>query len=263
QPSAQPACSGPRSSILPSAAEHTATAVRKFAVGTLETYLLSLCLRFVDFCLCASLNIATLSLAAFADYLQACSESHLQDRSSCKLAPKQALKALFWLSRIAEIPCLKDLLSRPLIAAFRVDGGFKDRKEALPLPLAALCALCDPSCPTQLALLLGGLLLAAHASLRLGDLQRISLDTLSLTASALRGICWATKTSSTGQPFAVTLTGITGRDIASAWVLHWLRHLQASWQATEADLWTALCPDFILLILPQLSSLKPRARQAS
>ena len=73
----------------------------------------------MDFCIC---NIATLSLAALADDLQACSESHLQDRSSCKLAPKQALKS--WLSR---------LLSRPLIAAFRVDGGFKDRKEALPL----------------------------------------------------------------------------------------------------------------------------------
>ena len=38
------------------------------------------------------------------------------------------------------------------------------------LQLAALCArervFCDPSCPTQLALLLGGVLLAAHASLR-------------------------------------------------------------------------------------------------
>ena len=71
------------------AAEHTATAVRKFAVGTLETYL-SLCLRFVDFCLCTSLDIATLSLAALADYLQACSESHLQDRSSEDVSLRQS-----------------------------------------------------------------------------------------------------------------------------------------------------------------------------
>ena len=133
--------------------------------------------------LVASLDVATLSLAALADYLQACSESHLQDRSSCKLAPKQALKALSWLSRIAETPCLKDLLSRPLIAAFRVGGQFKDRKEALPLPLAAFCgwerALCDPSCPTQLALLLGGLLLAAHASLIGSETSNTSASTRS------------------------------------------------------------------------------------
>ena len=242
-------------------ADHVATSVRKYSVGTLEAYL-SLCLRFLDFCVCTGLQVGTLTLAALADYLQACAESHKQDRTSCKLAPKQALKALSWLARIAELPCLKDLLGRPLIAAFRTDSEFKDRKEALPLPLAALCAweraLSDTSCPTQLALLLGGLLLAAHASLRFGDLQRISLDSLSLTASALRGICWATKTSSSGQPFAVTLTGITGRDIASSWVLHWLRHVQASWKATESEwheLWANVCPDFILPILPQLGSL--------
>ena len=116
-------------------ADHVATSVRKYSVGTLEAYL-SLCLRFLDFCVCAGLQVGTLTLAALADYLQACAESHKQDRTSCKLAPKQALKALSWLARIAELPCLKDLLGRP----FRTDSEFKDRKEALPLPLAALCA---------------------------------------------------------------------------------------------------------------------------
>ena len=33
----------------------------------------------------------------------------------------------------------------------------------------------------------------------------------------------------------MTLTGVTGSDIASSWVLHWLRRRQASWQATEKD----------------------------
>ena len=129
------------------------------------------------------MDVASLSLAALADYLQACSESNLQDRPSCKLAPKQALSSL---SRIAEMPCLKDLLARPLIAAFRVDGHFQDRKAALPLPLAALCAwergICETACDRQLALLLGGLLLAAHASLRFGDLDRRRFGTTT--------ICW-------------------------------------------------------------------------
>ena len=85
----------------------------------------------------------------------------------------------------------------------------------------------------------GGLLLAAHASLRFGDLQRIQVTRLCLTSSALRGLCWATKTTRQGQPFAVTVMGFTGRDISTSWVVHWLRVLAQS-LATEH------CPDFAL-----------------
>ena len=41
------------------------------------------------------------------------------------------------------------------------------------------------------------------------------------------------------------------------WVLHWLRHLQICWKATETDwndLYASVCPDFILP-LPDLASL--------
>ena len=122
-------------------ADHVATSVRKYSVGTLEAYL-SLCLRFLDFCVCTGLQVGTFTLAALADYLQACAESNKQDRTSCKLAPKQALKAL---ARIAELPCLKDLLARPLIAAFRTDSDFKAGKKPclfpwqLFVPGSALC----------------------------------------------------------------------------------------------------------------------------
>ena len=219
-----------------------------------EAYL-SLCLRFLDFCVCAGLQVGTLTLAALADYLQACAESRKQDRSSCKLAPKQALKALSWLARIAELPCLKDLLGRPLIAAFRQIQSSRTGKKPWFFPW-------QPFVPGSALCRTRPVLRSWHCCWEASSWQPtqaldFSLDSLSLTASALRGICWATKTSSSGQPFAVTLTGITGRDIASSWVLHWLRQMQASWKATESewhDLWANVQ-------LPRLS--QPQRRQPS
>ena len=97
-------------------------------------------------------------------------------------------------------------------------------------------------------------LLAYHACLRFGDLQRIRLSSLSLTAQSLRGICWSTKTSRTGQPFAVTLTGLSGRCAASSWCLNYLLCLHRCWLATEAFWRSDVEPDFLLPILPDWAS---------
>ena len=74
------------------------------------------------------------------------------------------------------------------------------------MPLAILAAweehIVSPACTGVVGLLLGALLLCAHCSLRFGDIQRIKPSALSLSAQALRGLCWATKTTSQGQPFA-------------------------------------------------------------
>ena len=53
------------------------------------------------------------------------------------------------------------------------------------------------------------------------------MEDLSLASNSLRG---ATKTSSTGQPFAITLFGLSGRDLSSAWTIHcgWSPWRQAS-----------------------------------
>ena len=105
------------------------------------------------------------------------------------------------------------------------------------MPLAVVVAweqhICSPHCPPDRRILLGGLLLALHAGLRFGDLQRMKLSSLSLTSSSLRGICWQTKTSKRGQPFAVTLAGITVRALDSLWVLPFLAAVQSAWINTE------------------------------
>ena len=112
----------------------------------------------------------------------------------------------------------------------------------------------QPASGTQLVLLLGAFLLAYHACLRFGDLQKIRLSSLSLTAQSLRGICWSTKTSRTGQPFAVTLTGLSGRCAASSWRLNYLLCLHRCWLATEAFWRSEVEPDFLLPILPDWAS---------
>ena len=107
----------------------------------------------------------------------------------------------------------------------------QDRREALPIPWALITGweerVCDPGTPLTTKAVLGAALLATHASLRFGDLQRVDFSSLSLSTSALHGTCFATKTTTHGQPFAVTLAGITGRDLISCWTLHWLAALHS------------------------------------
>ena len=132
----------------------------------------------------------------------------------------------------------------------------------MPIPMALIAAweqrVCDPDAPLCTVLCVGAALLATHASLRFGDIQRVDFSSLSLTASALHGICFATKTTSNGQPFAVTIAGITGRDSASCWPLHWLsalHHAASPFRAQDGD------PDFCgsaLHLSFRISSNSPR-----
>ena len=193
----------------------------KFTAGTLERYIAST-RQFLDFLGLSSRTIASLDVAFLADFLHACENSLEEDREVCKIGPRPILKALSWLSRIAEVPALQPIMQASLIRAFLTQPT-TDRKEALPLPMAVVVAwekyICSPHCPQDLRLFLGGLLLALHGGLRFGDLQRIRLNSLSLTSTSLRGVCWQTKTTKRGQPFAVTLHGISGRALESLWVL--------------------------------------------
>ena len=93
------------------------------------------------------------------------------------------------------MPSLLDLMGSPLFKSFAYNPKPHDRREALPLLLAVLAAweehIVSPACAPAVGLLLGALLLCAHCSLRFGDIQRIKPSALSLSAQALRGLCWA------------------------------------------------------------------------
>ena len=116
-------------------------------------------------------------------------------------------------------------------------GTAKDRREALPIPWCLVASweqvVCQPLTALCTKLALGAMLLATHSSLRFGDVQRIDVSSLSLSCSALHGTCYATKTTNMGQPFAVALGGISGRDTASCWTLHWLAALRSALEYTN------------------------------
>ena len=128
-------------------------------------------------------------------------------------------------------------------------------------PAFATCYTCSmgehivsPACTPAVGLLLGALLLCAHCSLRFGDIQRIKPSALSLSAQALRGLCWATKTTSQGQPFACLPFGFRGEDISASWLVKWLALLSQALDATQAEWGDSFVPDFILPCIPNLDS---------
>ena len=231
--------------------------LEKFTAGTLERYLAAV-KQFLDFLGLSNRSVASIDVSFLADFLHACENSLEEDREICKIGPRPILKALSWLGRNADVSALQHLLQASLIRAFLTQPT-SDRKEALPLPLAVVVEwekyICSPHCPQDLRLFLGGLLLALHGGLRFGDLQRIRLNSLSLTSTSLRGVCWQTKTTKRGQPFAVTLHGLSGRSLDSLWVLPFLQAMQSAWIATESAMGMSVIPDFILPVLTNLGGL--------
>ena len=225
------------------------TAIKGYSASSLLSYIRQL-ENFTAYIRQANIKLNHMSLAQFTDFLWACKDSQEEDRHAFKCSPSTALKALSWFHKIGQIEALSLLCINPLTRAFVKPDGPTDRKEAIPLPLAVLAAwevkLLDPNCPTALAILLGAFLLTAFCSLRFGDTQRICISSLSLTSSSLRGTCWTTKTSSTGQPFACTHFGITGRDTATAWTVTWLAHLQDARLETQKCYGPDVEPDFLI-----------------
>ncbi|CAE7275938.1 unnamed protein product [Symbiodinium sp. CCMP2592] len=180
-----------------------AQSIMPFTAGTLETYL-SACRQFIEYLILNSLEVSSVSVASLGDLLWACNSSLEEDREVCRAGPKPMIKALSWLAKTAGLAQLAAVLSDRLIRTFTAQADM-DRREALPLPLAVVVAwelrICQPECPTELCLLLGGFLLALHGKMPDADSFQVP-----------------------GPP----------RDPANGlWVLPFLRAVQTIWERTE------------------------------
>ena len=206
--------------------KHISAVLREYRPSTLERYL-RIAWLLVMFLSSSETGFSDLALHQLLDFLAAARASHSQDREVHQISAQSAIKALRWLSRQAQWNALATALDSPVIKAYAVRGTAKDRREALPIPWCLVASwehvICQPRTALCTKLALGAMLLATHASLRFGDVQRIDVSSLSLSCTALHGTCYATKTR---QPFAVALGGISGRDTASCWTLHWLASLR-------------------------------------
>ena len=193
-----------------------------------------------------------LNLQFLVEILHLAKDASKNDVQANRLQPQYILRGLRWLAKTALVEHLEPILNNVLISSFvKGSGAPKDRREAMPLPLLILIlwedALKSSLTPTWVKLLLGGFLLATWGSLRFADLQRIELSSLNLADNCLRGTCRMTKTTRSGQPFAVLLAGFSADTATSSWVFHWLRALhQATDQLSHFD------PDFII---PTMDSL--------
>ena len=116
--------------------------VRKFSSGTLEAYL-SNCSAFIDLLERSEVALSDMSVAFFADFLYSCESFEEEDGNRSR----EMLKALSWLSRVAQIKHLEGLWGTHYLAFAGLASW--ERK------------ILEPFCPTQLCLLLAvGLLLA-------------------------------------------------------------------------------------------------------
>ena len=209
--------------------EHARRMLTRFSPSTLEKYL-SCIATFLDFRQSdEDLTQGDLTVQGIADYLLSCQRSAVQDRAPHRVSPLTSLKALRWFAKLTEWQELAECTASPLVASYGHSTTCKDKRESYPVPLALVVSfercVCDVSTAPSMALFLGAVLLCIHGSIRFGDAQRMPWDALQLSATALHGTCDQTKTTKQGQPFAVTLHGISGRNTSSSWVLHWLGHL--------------------------------------
>ena len=202
----------------------------------------------------AELHKGAIEASFMADYMLATQRSATQHRAVHRTSPLTALKALRWLSKISEWQELCIALRAPVVSSYAQATISKDRRESYPIPLSVIVgferAVCDPTTSDTIALLLGDILLCTHASLRFGpfgDAQRIAWHSPQLSPAALHGTCYRTKTSLTGQPFAVRWHGVAGRDFRTSWVLHWLGRLARQYTAPRTGPLARAQPDFMFI----------------
>ena len=139
-----------------------------------------------------------------------------------------------------------EVLQTPAVHAYAVNpNATRDRREAPPFPLVFVAALerrvADPSSELPEVLFLGGLLCCIWAGLRFGDAQRCRPDSVTLEQGVLRGNCWRTKTSRSGQPWGCLACGASGTS-GSDWGARWLGALREFWGTPDPE----DSPDFLI-----------------
>ena len=131
-------------------------ALKGYQASSLQTYLRHI-ENFLSYLDKSQISLHELTLPQFLDYLWACQDSQHEDRHASRCKPANALKALSWFHKKAQIDSLRLVCLNPLALAFSKPDGPMDRNEAIPLPLAIVVAwedkIREPNCPPALALL--------------------------------------------------------------------------------------------------------------
>ena len=230
---------------------HCITLIEKFEASTISKYvgtLQSIGNLLTEF----KLSWDDIGTHKIADLLQMAREGRSTDLG---FGASSVVRALRWAQKLLDISDWNNLYSQ-LVSAFTIRAS-GDRTEAVPLSLFVVLSwekrLLSRDCPLHEVIVLGGLLLILWGGLRFSDGQRVPLHSLSWSITALRGTCRKTKTTKSGQPWAVQSCGFLSFG-SFGWLAKWLMALDGLWSthSTPGDL-----QDFLLPMTSGTKFIKP------
>ena len=160
---------------------------------------------------------------------------------------QNVMKALRWYKKLLGLQPFPDLYC----AAFTslTMPSYKDKRESLPLPLAFFAylekELLLDNTPPDKALWCGSILACISASLRFADAQHVKWTSLCVSQYSLRGLCFRTKTSKRGAPFAFVSYGphSNSESIGLNWLGRWIQLLDDVWHDLRTRFGQEITPD--------------------
>ena len=163
------------------------------------------------------------------------------------------MKALRWYKKLLGLSPFPDLYSAAFSSLVQPASG--EKRESMPLPLSFHAFLerkvLSVDTPKDEALWAGSFLACVGGSLRFSDAQHISWSSLCLSPFTLRGICYRTKTTKRGAPFAFLGFGFysSSREFGMNWLSAWLLLLDSIWHDLRARFGSQVTPDCLFFTI--------------
>ena len=191
----------------------------QFAASTVWRYL-SIWQHFSDALRDMDLHLDRLTEVELADVFVSLSLSHRSDPPT-GAGSISAIKAVRWMTKVSDIQCLQDIVYGSMVSSYLRSKIPRERKEAVPLALYIVLQwerrILQTGCSVRDVILLGVFLVGLYASLRFSDLQRVKWSSIVFDYRTIRGSCWRTKTSATGQPFGLLGCGMLSDGFDAIW----------------------------------------------
>ena len=163
------------------------------------------------------------------------------------------MKALRWYRKLLGLSSFPDLYSAAFASIVQPASG--EKRESLPLPLSFHAFLerkvLDPATPQAEAIWAGSFLACIGGSLRFSDAQHVLWSSLCISHFTLRGICYRTKTTKRGAPFAFLGFGAhsASREFGMNWLSAWILHLDSVWQELRSSFGAQVTPDCLFFTM--------------
>ena len=205
--------------------------------------------RWPEWCRSMAVQPGSPAWTDLADFLHELAAGSLVDRGTQRRSSTaNTLAAISFVAWYADARTLWDCTQITTIRAFMSESHVpRERREAIPLTLAIVTSferrVLEPQTEEHEILLLGFFLTLIWGALRFMDGQRCRPSSLLYDREILRGCCWSTKTSRSGQPWGIMASGCLG-SAEENWGKRWFQAI-TSWRRRVEET-TGSTPDFLL-----------------